>query len=100
MEPVMSPVPPSLDHLSSVDQLVIVVRDLVIAQGRTEARIDDLCAAIGRQVDTQAAGIALVSRVLDAVFGSLTGRIVLGVVGLLLLGPRAVEALTAIRAIL
>jgi len=38
--------------------------------------------------------------VLDAVFGSLTGRIVLGVVGLLLLGPRAVEALTAIRAIL
>ena len=96
----MSPVPPSLDHLPSVDQLVIVVRDLVIAQGRTEERIDDLCAAIGRQVDTQAAGIALVSRVLDAVFGSLTGRIVLGVVGLLLLGPRAVEALTAIRAIL
>jgi hypothetical protein len=100
MEPVMSPTPPSLDHLPSVDQLVIVVRDLVIAQGRTEERIDDLCAAIGRQVDTQAAGIALVSRVLDAVFGSLTGRIVLGVVGLLLLGPRAVEALTASRAIL
>lgn len=96
----MPPTPPSLDHLPSVDQLIVVVRDLVVAQGRTEARIDDLCTAIGRQVDTQAAGIALVSRVLDAVFGSLTGRIVLGVVGILLLGPRAVEALTAIRAIL
>lgn len=96
----MPPVPPSIDHLGPIDQLVIVVRDLVQAQARTDLRLDELCQVIGRQADAQAAGIALVSRVLDGVFGSTGGRVVLAVLGLLLLGPRAVEALTAIRALL
>lgn len=96
----MPPVPPSIDHLGPIDQLVIVVRDLVQAQARTDSRLDELCQVIGRQADTQAAGIALVSRVLDGVFGSTGGRLVLAVLGVLLLGPRAVEALTAIRALL
>lgn len=96
----MPPVPPSIDHLGPIDQLVIVVRDLVQAQARTDSRLDELCQVIGRQADAQAAGIALVSRVLDGVFGSTGGRVVLAVLGLLLLGPRAVEALTAVRALL
>lgn len=96
----MPPIPPSIDHLGPIDQLVIVVRDLVGAQARTDQRLDELCQVIGRQADAQAAGIALVSRVLDAVFGSTGGRLVLAVLGVLLLGPRAVEALAAIRALL
>lgn len=95
----MPPVPPSIEHLGSIDQLVIVVRDLVLAQVRTDERLDELCQVIGRQADAQAAGIALVSRVLDAVFGSLTGRLVLAVLAILLFGPRAVEAIAAIRAL-